>query len=154
MKKNEKERKRERNMSLAPAASEGFKNAAAYDTHRPAYPSEAVQKLLEHMRLSDRAHARIVEVAAGTGKLTEALALRRHEGFEIVATEPHPDMIRELEGKNLPRVVVRKGAVEELGRVMVGLLREIGEVDVDEEDEEVWEEGWADGVIAAQAFHW
>lgn len=119
---------------LAPAASEGFRNASAYDAHRPAYPAEAVQRLLTHMRLADVAHARIVEVAAGTGKFTEALAAR-HEGFEVLATEPHPDMRGELAAKTWRRgVVVREGAAEDLrGRV---------------EDE------WGDGVVAAQAFHW
>lgn len=74
-------------MSLAPAAAAGFQNASAYDAHRPAYPPAAVEKLLAHMRLAGRPHARVVEVAAGTGKFTEALAARE-EGFEVLATEP------------------------------------------------------------------
>lgn len=119
--------------SLAPAASKGFRNASAYDAHRPAYPAGAVQRLLARMRLADVAHARIVEVAAGTGKFTEALAAR-HEGFEILATEPHPQMRGELEAKGLRGVVVRQGVAEDLQ----------GQV----EDE------WGDGVVAAQAFHW
>lgn len=83
--------------NLAPAAAAGFQDAAAYDTHRPAYPAEAVQKLLVHMRLAAGGddgdgevrlgRRRIVEVAAGTGKFTEALA-RRGEGFAVLATEP------------------------------------------------------------------
>lgn len=121
--------------ALAHTAAEGFKDAAAYDAHRPAYPPEAVQKLLEHMRLADRAHARIVEVAAGTGKFTEALAAR-HEGFEVIAVEPHPDMRRELEGKGLRRVEVRDGTAEDM-RSLAGV-----------------EDGWAGGCVAAQAFHW
>lgn len=151
---------------LAPAASKGFKNAAAYDAHRPAYPSEAVDKLLEKMRLLSLAGedggddeggpVRIVEIAAGTGKFTEALVgafsrrQRQQSGeggeekvVEVLATEPHPDMLKELEGKKLEGVTVRKGGAEELGRVVFG-----GE----EGDEKG--EGWADGVIAAQAFHW
>ncbi|PSR97509.1 methyltransferase domain-containing protein [Coniella lustricola] len=126
-------------MSLSPAAAIGFANASAYDAHRPAYPAEAVQKLLKHMRLADRAHARIVEVAAGTGKFTEALAAR-HEGFDIVATEPHPDMRRQLEARALRRVVVRPSPAQELGRMVDGDGNGIEE--------------WGDGVIAAQAFHW
>lgn len=119
--------------NLAPAAADGFKDASAYDEHRPAYPAEAVQRLLEHMRLADRAHARVVEVAAGTGKFTEALA-GRHEGFEVRAVEPHPDMRRELEGKALRGVRVADGAAEDMGRAV--------------------EDGWGDGCVAAQAFHW
>lgn len=188
---------------LAPAALEGFKNAAAYDAHRPSYPPEAVDALLEKMRLLSRDVnvvagigsgsattttnddddekqgdvTRIVEIATGTGKFTEALVAaagrsrKRHQsllssssqrseggggggggeisglewggrdlGLEILATEPHPDMLRELEGKRLPGVVVRRGGAEEIGRVVFG---EKGEG-----------EGWADGVVAAQAFHW
>lgn len=209
---------------LAPAALEGFRNAAAYDAHRPSYPPEAVDALLEKMRLLSRDVnmvggigsgsgsstnnddekqdvARIVEIAAGTGKFTEALVAaagrssrrrrrhyhqslllsssssrrgggdgeeeeeeegggggeeeeeeisgrewggRRDLGLEILATEPHPDMLRELEGKRLPGVLVRRAGAEEIGRVVV-VLGEEGEGEG---------EGWADGVVAAQAFHW
>ncbi|ROW16194.1 hypothetical protein VPNG_01763 [Cytospora leucostoma] len=98
---------------LAHTAAEGFKDGKAYDAHRPAYPAAAVQRLLEHMRLAGRPHARVVEVAAGTGKFTEALAAR-HEGFEVVAVEPHPDMRRELEAKGLRGVSVRDGTAEDM----------------------------------------
>ena len=122
--------------SLAPAAAAGFKDATAYDEHRPAYPAEAVQKLLERMRLADCPHARVVEVAAGTGKFTEALAAR-HEGFEVRAVEPHPDMRRELEAKALRGVRVADGSAQD----MRGAIPEA-------------EDGWGDGCVAAQAFHW
>lgn len=117
---------------LARAAAEGFKDAAAYDAHRPAYPGEAVQRLLEHMRLADRAHARVVEVGAGTGGLTGVLAAR-HEGFEVVAVEPHAEMRRVLEGKGLRGVRVGEGRAEDMGVV---------------------EDGWGEGCVAGQAFHW
>lgn len=203
---------------LAPAASEGFKDAAAYDAHRPSYPPEAVDALLEKMGLFStsssscdesgattnddngnnnkkeqgrgRGVVRIVEIAAGTGKFTEALVAaverrrweeenRRRGGqgggdlgqaddlglegrggdlgsggrrWEILATEPHPEMLRELEGKRLPGVVARRGGAEELGRVVFGEGDEGdggGEGGGEEE-----KGGWVDGVIAAQAFHW
>lgn len=120
--------------NLAPAAAAGFKDASAYDEHRPAYPGAAVQKLLEHMRLADQPHARVVEVAAGTGKFTEALAAR-HEGFEVRAVEPHPAMRRELEAKGLRGVTVADGSAQDM-RVAIR------------------EDGWGDGCVAAQAFHW
>lgn len=136
---------------LAPAASAGFRDAAAYDAHRPAYPAEAVGRLLGRMRLSSssgetgartRARKRVVEVAAGTGKMTEALAAWGVDGeeegawLEVLASEPHPEMRRALEAKALRGVVVRGARAEELsGRGGV-------------------EEGWGDGVVAAQAFHW
>lgn len=50
----------------------------------------------------------MVDLAAGTGLFTEALA-RQQEEFNIIAVEPHDDMRRELEKKKLPRVEVRKG---------------------------------------------
>lgn len=179
---------------LAPAASEGFKDAAAYDAHRPSYPPEAVDALLDKMGLFSSSSScdesgststddndnnnkkeqgrgrviRIVEIAAGTGKFTEALVAaverrrweenRRGQGgdddlgsggrrWEILATEPHPEMLRELEGKGLSGVVARRGGAEELGRVVFGEGDE-GEGGGGEEG------GWADGVVAAQAFHW
>lgn len=122
-------------MSLAPAAAAGFHNASAYDAHRPAYPTSAVQALLAHMRLTDKPHARIIEVAAGTGKFTEALAAR-HEGFEVLSIEPHPEMRAELEAKALSGVRVRAGRAEALSEAVTE------------------GEGWADGVVIAQAFHW
>lgn len=125
-------------MSLAPAAAAGFHNASAYDAHRPSYPASAVQALLTHMRLADKPHARIVEVAAGTGKFTEALAAR-HEGFEVVAVEPHGEMRAELEAKGLNGVSVRAGRAEALREAMEGKGKG---------------EAWADGVVVAQAFHW
>lgn len=133
--------------ALAPAASAGFHDAAAYDAHRPAYPTEAVRRLLSCMRLTGAgvgvgARHRVVEVAAGTGKLTEALVAaqaqeRGHGQLEVLATEPHPEMRRALEEKGLRGVgMVRGCRAEELsGRGGV-------------------EEGWGDGVVAAQAFHW
>lgn len=129
-------------MSLAPAAAAGFHDASAYDAHRPSYPASAVQALLTHMRLADKPHARIVEVAAGTGKFTEVLAAR-HEGFEVIAVEPHDEMRAALEAKGLNGVSVRAGRAEALREAMKGM-----------EGKEEEEEGWADGVVVAQAFHW
>lgn len=119
--------------TIAPAAAEGFRNASAYDAHRPSYPTAAVRSLLAHMRLANRPQARVVEVAAGTGKFTEALTAQ-DEGFEVLATEPHPRMRAELQAKGLPGVAVREGKAEDLR----------GSVEAE----------WADGVVAAQAFHW
>lgn len=135
-------------LALAPAASAGFRDAAAYDAHRPAYPMEAVGRLLDRMRLTDTGGGSqrrvVVEVAAGTGKLTEALvaaaraagAQQQQQQLEVWATEPHPEMRRALEAKGLRGVVVRGCRAEELsGRGGV-------------------EAGVGDGVVAAQAFHW
>lgn len=60
-----------------------------------------------------------MDLAAGTGKLTEALAARE-EQFEITAVEPHDGMREVLVGKKLPRVKVVKGTGESMGDVPDG----------------------------------
>ncbi|MCJ1239993.1 hypothetical protein MMC14_007993 [Varicellaria rhodocarpa] len=117
---------------LPTSAQSGFTNASSYDTHRPSYPPSAVSSLLQHLNLDNVLHARILEVGAGTGKFTELLA-RREEDYEILAVEPHEGMRKELERKELQGVKVVEGSAGDLGAV---------------------EEGWAEGVVVAQAFHW
>ncbi|QUC18709.1 uncharacterized protein UV8b_02950 [Ustilaginoidea virens] len=117
--------------TVAQAATTGFDNAPAYDAHRPSYPPEAVGSLLAHLGVADKAGARIIDLAAGTGKFTELLAARG-EGYEVVAVEPVARMRESLERKRLGRVDVRHGLATEMGV----------------------EDGWADAVIAAQSFHW
>ena len=53
-------------------------------------------------------NAKILDLAAGTGKFTELLA-NREEEFEIVAVEPHEGMRKELERKRLNGVKVMDG---------------------------------------------
>ncbi len=69
------------------ASTKGFHDASLYDKHRPSYPPEAVTRFLEHLQVHGMKGARIVDLAAGTGKFTELLA-GRDEGFEILAVEP------------------------------------------------------------------
>ncbi|KAJ6446082.1 2-deoxy-D-gluconate 3-dehydrogenase [Purpureocillium lavendulum] len=114
------------------AATSGFDDAAAYDLHRPSYPAQAVESLLGHLGVAGRGGgARVVDLAAGTGKFTELLAARP-EGLEVVAVEPVDAMRRTLEAKALPGVIVREGLATAM--------------DVDA--------AWADAVVAAQSFHW
>ena len=113
--------------SIHQAATKGFHNAAAYDKHRPSYPNEAVQKLLVQLGLADKQGARVIDLAAGTGKLTELLAARE-EGFEILAIEPHKEMREALEAKKLNGVVSLFGTAEEMGV----------------------EGGWADAIVCGQ----
>ncbi|KAL9037720.1 MAG: hypothetical protein Q9214_005574, partial [Letrouitia sp. 1 TL-2023] len=94
--------------TIAVEAAKGFANAASYDTYRPSYPAEAVEDLLEKLQVAGVAKAKIVEVGAGTGKFTEALAAR-NEGFEIVAVEPHEEMQKLLKSKQLKGVKVVGG---------------------------------------------
>ncbi|CAK7263908.1 hypothetical protein SEPCBS57363_000812 [Sporothrix epigloea] len=131
---------------LAEAASSGFFDASAYDAYRPSYPDAAVSAFLGHLNTLNTAvgkHgvARIVEIGAGTGKFTELLsrravqvaAERDGQAAEILAVEPHPQMRAQLAAKNLPHVTAVDGHSADLSMI---------------------EDGTADTVIVAQAFHW
>ena len=101
-------------MSRPPEAStKGFTDASAYDTHRPSYPTNALESLLQHLLVKDLRGARLLDLGAGTGKLTEILA-RRDEGFEITAVEPHDAMREELRKKGLRKVRVLEGAASKI----------------------------------------
>ncbi|KAL8795768.1 MAG: hypothetical protein Q9195_001820 [Heterodermia aff. obscurata] len=113
--------------SIHKAALSGFSSASKYDTHRPSYPQSAVSALLSALKISGVQGARIIDLAAGTGKFTELLAARE-EGYEILALEPHDGMREELVRKQLRGVTVGKGVAEDMGV----------------------EEQWADAVISAQ----
>ena len=94
-------------------AKSGFAKGTAYDLHRPTYSATVVQLLLENLKVSDQKGAKILDLAAGTGKFTEALAAR-DEGYEIVAVEPHGQMRQVLEEKKLPGVTVKDGSAENI----------------------------------------
>ncbi len=93
---------------LADVAIRGFSAASSYDLHRPSYPPEAVSQILAHLGIAGRHGARILDLAAGTGKFTQLLA-EREEGFDIVAVEPHEGMRGELERKGLKNVEILEG---------------------------------------------
>jgi ubiquinone/menaquinone biosynthesis C-methylase UbiE len=94
-------------------AQKGFANSANYDEHRPGYTASAVDYLLQQLRVAEKPHAKILDLAAGTGKFTEALAGRGEE-YEIVAVEPHEGMREVLERKRLPRVTVKDGVADKI----------------------------------------
>lgn len=94
--------------ALADVAKSGFAAASSYDQHRPSYPTEAVEQLLKHLQVSGLRGARILDLAAGTGKFTELL-VEREEQFDIIAVEPHHGMRGELERKSLKGVTVLEG---------------------------------------------
>jgi len=96
--------------------------AASYDRGRPSYPVEALSWALGEKPL------RVLELGAGTGKLTETLVGLGHEVF---ATEPDERMLDVLSAK-LPDVRATVGSAEQ---IPVG-------------DQQY------DVVIAGQAFHW
>jgi ubiquinone/menaquinone biosynthesis C-methylase UbiE len=107
------------------AAARGFaRSADAYDRARPDYPEAAVAWLAE--RLGLRAGRTVVDLAAGTGKLTRPLAAT---GAEVVAVEPVAEM----------RARIGPAAA----RVLDGTAEAIPLPD-----------GSADAVTVGQAFHW
>lgn len=109
------------------AAAMGFaRSADAYERGRPDYPQTAVEWLTQ--RLDLHAGCTVIDLAAGTGKLTRLLA---RTGTAVIGVEPVHAM---CEGfvRLLPEVPIVEGTAEAIP------LRT----------------GCADAVTVAQAFHW
>lgn len=107
-----------------PQAALGFsRSAGAYDRGRPEYPAEAIAWLAE--RLDLRAGRTVLDLAAGTGKLTRPLATT---GASVVAVEPLEAM---------------RAAIGPPARVLAGTAEAIPLDDAS-----------VDAVTVAQAFHW
>jgi len=77
--------------------------AAAYARHRPDYAEAAVRWALE-----PAAGPRVLDLGAGTGKLTATLV---SAGADVIAVEPDPAMLGELRGE-LPDVRALPGRAE------------------------------------------
>jgi ubiquinone/menaquinone biosynthesis C-methylase UbiE len=74
------------------AAAEGFsRSAEAYERGRPEYPDAAIEYVVELMRPG----ATVLDLAAGTGKLTRPLVAA---GLRVVAVEPVAEMRAALPG--------------------------------------------------------
>lgn len=113
--------------ALHAAAAVGFsRTAKEYERGRPSYPPEAVEELLAALRL--RPGARVLDLAAGTGKLTRLLTAA---GLEVVAVEPLEAMRAELVAA-LPSVEALAGTAEAIPLAGAAV----------------------DAVLVAQAFHW
>jgi SAM-dependent methyltransferase len=95
-------------------------HADAYERARPAWPEEVARWLVP-----DGAEL-VVEVGAGTGKLTRALAAL---DLRVVAVEPDPRMLAVLRGLGLQGV---EGSAEEIP----------------------FDDGVADAVVAGSSLHW
>ena len=65
--------------------------AEAYAEHRPDYPVAAIRWALEPLGSSERLE--VLDLAAGTGKLTSVLVA---EGHRVTAVEPNEQMLSEL----------------------------------------------------------
>src|SRR5687768_3990564 len=88
-------------------AAQAFDGAAdVYDRGRPSFPPDAVEKLVEALGIGPG--VRVLDLAAGTGKLTRLLA---HTGAELVAVEPLDGMRARLEA-SLPGVRALEGTAE------------------------------------------
>ena len=96
--------------------------ADAYDRGRPGYPAEAVAWLV------GREPRRVLELGAGTGKLTAGLAALGHD---VVATDPLPQMLVHLVA-GLPEVACLAATAERIPLPARSV----------------------DVVVAGQAFHW
>jgi ubiquinone/menaquinone biosynthesis C-methylase UbiE len=100
--------------------------ASRYDQARPSYPAAAVEEVLGG---PDTARGqRILDLGAGTGKLTRSLLGR---GAEVTAVEPDPQMLAVL-STELPGV-----------RALAGWAQQIPLPDRS-----------VDAILVGQAFHW
>lgn len=101
------------------------RDARAYEAARPEYPAAAIEWVLEPI---DAAASLIVDVGAGTGKLTRALIAT---GAAVAAVEPDVDMATELQSR-VPGIEVYLGRGEAIPLA----------------------DGSADAIAYGQAWHW
>ncbi|GAA4635119.1 class I SAM-dependent methyltransferase [Actinoallomurus vinaceus] len=112
--------------TIARRASSFGGQAAAYAAERPDYPDAALRWALEPV--ADRTPLRLLDLGAGTGKLTEGL-LRYTE--TVTAVEPDPAMLAELR-ERLPEVRALEGTAERIPLA----------------------DGSVDAIMIGQALHW
>jgi SAM-dependent methyltransferase len=96
--------------------------ADVYDRARPEYPDEAVDWLVPPGART------VLDLGAGTGKLTRALAAR---GLDVIAVDPSPKMLEQLSA-SLPGAIVHEGTAEDIPLADASV----------------------DAVLVAQAWHW
>jgi SAM-dependent methyltransferase len=109
------------------SAAAGFQAGAdTYERGRPGFPDDALEALARECGI-EPGH-RVVDLAAGTGKLTRQLV---PFGADLVAVEPVKGM-RRVFAERLPEVPTLDGTAEALPL----------------------EDGSVDAVVASQAFHW
>jgi SAM-dependent methyltransferase len=96
--------------------------AEAYERGRPEYPAEAVDWLLP------AGAATVLDLGAGTGKLTRALTAR---GLDVIAIDPSPRMLDQLRSA-VPDAVVHQGSAEDIPLADASV----------------------DAILVAQAWHW
>ncbi len=110
-----------------PTAAAGFGRAAnAYERGRPGYPPDAVDHIAAALGLGPG--TAVLDLAAGTGKLTRMLAAT---GAAVIAVEP-VDAMRAILAETVPGADVRAGTAEAIPAADASI----------------------DAVTVAQAFHW
>jgi SAM-dependent methyltransferase len=107
-------------------ATRGFTAADVYERGRPDYPAAAVERIVERLEL--RGGRTVLDLAAGTGKLTRLLVA---SGANVMALEPVPEMRAQLE-RHVPGVATLAGTAERIPLA----------------------DGYLDAVTVGQAFHW
>jgi SAM-dependent methyltransferase len=107
-------------------ATRGFAAADVYERGRPDYPAAAIARIVEKLEL--RPGRTVLDLAAGTGKLTRLLV---PSGANVVAVEPVREMRAELE-RRVPAVAVLAGTAEHIPLA----------------------DGWVNAITVGQAFHW
>ncbi len=113
--------------SIAHEAAVGFQRGALdYERGRPGYPQAAINLLAEELGIGPGAV--VVDLAAGTGKLTRSLT---GLGARLIAIEPVAGM-REQLAQAVPGVEVSDGTAEHMPL----------------------DDGTVSAVLVAQAFHW
>lgn len=96
--------------------------AEAYDRARPSYPADALAWLVQGEKM------RVLELGAGTGKLTELLVAAGHD---VIATDPLPEMLDQLK-RRIPGVATAVATAERIPLASRSV----------------------DVIVCAQAFHW
>jgi SAM-dependent methyltransferase len=110
-----------------PTAAAGFGRAAdSYERGRPGYPPAAVAHMASELGLGPA--TTVLDLAAGTGKLTRMLAAT---GATVIAVEP-VEAMRRLLAAALPGIAVLEGTAEAIPVA----------------------DGAVDAITVAQAFHW
>jgi SAM-dependent methyltransferase len=105
--------------------------ATEYAIHRPDYPDQAVAWALASVSNGAPHSSIVLDLGAGTGKLTAAIVRCGVPATQVLAVEPDDGMRAEL-ARRLPEIGVLHGAAEQIPA----------------------DDGAVDAVLVGQAFHW